>query len=162
MAYIQGKEKIEGIIKRVSGMKKEKIDILLKQNENEQLAGIDWDQIQSSISKKLDDADHTKTTMIKYKRIFKVASGIVASAAVVFIAVMIKTNIPTEVQFESGGKGIVAFVESESSSKVKILGSKEQDNERENQSSWIIIRTSEPKVADNGQSRDEADFACLM
>ena len=145
-------------------MKKEReqIDLLLEQNETELLSSVNWDQLQSSISKKLDDADYTKTSIITYRRILKIATGIIAAAAVVFIAVMVKTNIPTEVKFENGGKGIVAFVESESSSKVKILDSKEQDNERENQSSWIIIHVSEPKVADNGHSRDEMDFACLM
>jgi hypothetical protein len=141
---------------------KEKIDLLLEQNESEQLAGFDWNQLQTSISKKLDDAACTKTSIIKYRRIFKVASGIVATAAVVFIAVMIKTNIPTKVKFENGEKGIVAFIENKGSAKVEILDSNGQNSEVRGQSTWIIIRTSEPKVADNGQSRDEADFACLM
>jgi len=145
-------------------MKKEKeqIDLLLKQNENEQLAGVDWEQLQSSISKKLDDADSTQTSIIKYRRIFKMASGIVATAAVVFIAVMIKTNILTKVKFKNGDKGIITFVENKGSTNIKILDSNGQGNQIKDQSSCIIIRTSERKVADNGQSRDEADFACLM
>jgi hypothetical protein len=92
----------------------------------------------------------------------KIVTGTVATAAVIFIAVMIKTNVLTEVQFDNGRKGIVAFVEDKGSTNVKILDSNRQDNKEKNRSSWIIIRTSEQKVVDNGQSRDEADFACLM
>lgn len=144
-------------------MKKEKepIDILLKKNESEQLSGINWDQLQSSISKKLDETGHAKTSIIMFRR-YKIAAGTVAAAAVIFIAVMIKINIPTEVQFENGNKGMIAFIESEDSAKVEILDSKEPDNKGKERSSWIIIRTSEPKVADNGNNRDEMDFACLM
>jgi hypothetical protein len=126
-------------------MKKEKeqIDLLLKQNESEQLAGVDWDQLHSSISKRLDQADNNKTSLISYRRVFKIAAGFVAAAAVVFIAITIKTDTPSEVKFENGGKAIVTFV-------------------GKDRPTWIIIRTSGPKVADNGYSRDEMDFACLM
>ena len=145
-------------------MKKEKeqIDLLLRQNESEQLAGINWDRLQTSISKRLNHADHSKTSTIKYRRVFKIAAGIAAAAAVVFIAVIIKIETPPTVRFENSPQAIVTFVESKGSAKVKILDSNEQDNQGKDRSTWIIIRTSEPKVADNGQSRDEADFACLM
>jgi hypothetical protein len=164
VACIQGKTKIEGITERVSGMKKEneQIDLLLSQNESEQLAGFNWNRLQTSISKSLNHTSRNKTSMISYRRVFKMAVGVPAAAAVVFIAVMIKTNIPTEEQFENGGKGIVAFIEHKGSANVKILDSNEQDNKGKNRSSWIIIRSSEPKVADNGLNRDEDDFACLM
>ena len=142
--------------------KKEQIDLLLKQNESEQLAGINWDRLQTSISKRLNHADHSKTSTIKYRRVFKIAAGIAAAAAVVFIAVIIKIETPPTVRFENSPQAIVTFVESKGSAKVKILDSNEQDNQGKDRSTWIIIRTSEPKVADNGQSRDEADFACLM
>ena len=142
--------------------KKEQIDLLLKQNESEQLAGINWDRLQTSISKRLNHADHSKTSTIKYRRVFKIAAGIAAAAAVVFIAVIIKIETPPTVRFENSPQAIVTFVESKGSAKVKILDSNEQDNQGKDRSSWIIIRSSEPKVADNGQSRDEADFACLM
>lgn len=138
------------------------LDNLLRQNENEQLAGVDWDQLHSSISKKLDQADHNKTSLISYRRVFKVAAGIAATAAVVFIAVIIKTDMLTTVRFKNGQKAVGTFVLSKGSAKVKILDSNGQENKDKGQSSWIIIRTNEPKVADNGQSRDDADFACLM
>jgi hypothetical protein len=145
-------------------MKKEKeqIDLLLKQNESEQLAGVNWDRLQISISKRLSQADCDKTSMMSYRRVFKIAAGITAAAAVVFIAVMINTDTPATVRFENGPKAVVTFVESKGSAKVKILDSSEQNNQEKDRPSWIIIRTSEPKVADNGQNRDEADFACLM
>jgi len=145
-------------------MKKEQeqIDQRLRQNESEQLAGVDWDRLQTSISKSLDQADCSKTSMMSYTRVFKIAAGIAAVAAVVFIAVMIKTYTPTTVRFENGSKAVGSFVASQGSAKVRILDSYEQDNQGNDRSSWIIIRTSEPKVADNGQIRDENDFACLM
>ncbi len=164
MACIQGKAKTKGVTERVSGMKKvkEQIDLLLKQNESEQLAGVNWDGLHAAISERLNQADQSKTSTMKYRRVFKIAAGVAAAAAVVFIAVMIKTKTPTTVRFESGGRAIVKLVESKGSATVEIHDSKGQDNQSSNRSSWIIIRTSEPKVADNGQSRDEADFACLM
>jgi len=164
VACIQGKAKIEGITERVSGMKKKKeqIDLLLKQNESEQLAGVNWNRLQTSISKRLNQADRNKTSMISYRRVFKIAAGIAAAAAVVFIAVNIKTDMLTTVRLKDGPKEVGTFILSQGSAKVKILDSDEPDNQGKDRSSWIIIRSSEPKVADNGQSRDEADFACLM
>lgn len=164
MACIQGKAKIKGITERVSGMKKEKeqIDLLLKQNESEQLAGVNWDRLHAAISERLNQADQSKTSIMTYRRVFKIAAGVAAAAAVVFIAIIIKTDTPTTVRFENGGKAIGTFVESKGSAKVTILDSNGQDNQGKDRSAWIIIRSSEPKVADNGHSRDENDFACLM
>lgn len=164
MACIQGKAKTEGITERFSGMKKEKeqIDLLLRQNESKQLAGVNWSRLQTSISKRLNQADRNKTSKMSYKRVFKIAAGVVAAAAVVFIAVMVKTDTSTTVRFKNCGKAILTFVDSNGSAKVKILDSNVQDNKSGDRSSWIIVRPSEPKVADNGQSRDENDFACLM
>jgi hypothetical protein len=140
----------------------EQIDILLRQNESEQLADVDWNRLHSSISKRLDRADRNKTSLTSYRYVYKIAAGVVASAAVVFIAVIIKINLPKEVQFDNGGKAIVTFVESEGSARVEILESGKRDIQEKGRPTWSIIRKSEPKVADNGQNRDEADFACLM
>jgi len=141
---------------------KEKIDLLLDRNASEQLAGINWDGLNAEISERLNQVDRNKIPTKKYRRVFKIAAGVTAAAAVVFIAVMIKTYTPTTVRFENGGKAIGTFVESKGSAKVKILDSNGQDNQGKDRSAWIIIRSSEPKVADNGHSRDENDFACLM
>lgn len=145
-------------------MKKEKeqIDLLLRQNESEQLAGFNWDRLQTSISKRLNHADLSKTSMMSYRRVFKMAAGVAAAAAVVFIAVIIKTDTSKTVRIENGSKAIGTFVAGQGSAKVKILGSNGQNNQEKDRPSWIIIRSREPKVTDNGQSRDDADFACLM
>ena len=164
MACIQGKAKTKGITERVSGMKKEKenIDLLLGRNANEQLAGVNWDGLTAEISERLNQVDRNKIPTMKYRRVFKIAAGVTAAAAVVFVAVMVKTDKSKTVRLENGQTAVVKFVESKGSAKVEILDSNGQDNQGKDSSAWIIIRTSEPKVANNGQSRDEADFACLM
>lgn len=141
---------------------KEKIDLLLRQNESEQLSGFNWNWLQASISKRLDHADSDKTLMMSHKRVFKVAAGIAMAAAVVFIVVIIKAYLPPKVKYDNDYKAIVTFVESKGSAKVKILESNEQGNRGKDRPSWIIIRTSEPEVVDDRHSKDENDFACLM
>ena len=164
MACVQGKAKIEGITERVSGMKKsnEDIDLLLERNAAEQLDRFDWDGLGATISRRLNQAQQSKTSGIRFPTIFKIAAGFIAAAAIVFIAVMVKTDAPMTVRFDNGPGAVVKLVESKGSATVEILDSKGQDNQSSNRSSWIIIRTRESKVADNGQSRDKADFACLM
>ena len=141
---------------------KEKIDLLLERNANEQLAGVNWDGLTADISERLNHADRSKTSKMNYRSLFKIAAGVAAAAAVVVIAVMVRTDTPTTERLENGQRAVVKLVESKGSATVEILDSKGQDNQSSNRSSWIIIRTREPKVADNRQSRDEADFACLM
>ena len=164
MACIQSKAKTKGITERVSGMKQEKenIDLLLERNANEQLAGVNWDGLTAEISERLNQADQSKTSTMKYRRVFKIAAGVAAAAAVVVIAVMVRTDTPTTVRFENGAKTTVQFTQSKGTASVEILDFNGQKNQSENRSAWIIIRTREREVADNGQSRDEADFACLM
>ena len=164
MACIQGKAKTKGITERVSGMKKsnEDIDLLLERNAAEQLDRFDWDELGATISRRLNQAEQSKTSGIRFPTIFKISAGFIAAAAVVFIAVMIRTDTPTTVRFENGSKTTVQFTQSKGTASVEILDFNGQKNQSENRSSWIIIRTRESKVADNGQSRDKADFACLM
>ncbi len=164
MACVQGKAKIKGITERVSGMKKEKekIDLLLERNTGEQLADVNWDGLHAAISERLNQAQQSKTSWIRFPIIFKIAAGFIAAAAVVFVAVMVRMDTPKAARFENGPRAVVKLIESKGSATVEILDSNGQDNQSSNRSSWIIIRTRESKVADNGQSRDEADFACLM
>ncbi len=164
MACVQGKAKIKGITERVSGMKKEKekIDLLLERNTGEQLTGVNWDGLNAAISERLNKAQQSKTSGIRFPTIFKIAAGVAAAAAVVVIAVMVRTDTPKTVRLENVPGAVVELVESKGSATVEILDSNGQDNQIGNRSAWIIIRTREPEVADNGQSRDEADFACLM
>lgn len=164
MACVQGKAKIKGITERVSGMKKEKekIDLLLERNASEQLAGVNWDRLNAAISERLNQAQQRKTYGTRFPTIFKIAAGVAAAAAVVVIAVMVRTDTPTTVRLENVPGAVVKLVESKGSATVEILDSNGQDNQIGNRSAWIIIRTRESEVADNGQSRDETDFACLM
>ncbi|MFZ2147026.1 MAG: hypothetical protein WAV28_07380 [Sedimentisphaerales bacterium] len=168
---------------------KEKIDILLERNASEQLAGVNWDGLNAAISERLNQADQSKTSTKTYRRVFKIAAGVAAAAAVVLIAVMVRTDTPTTVQFENGGKAVVKFVESKGSASVElkhtstkaavmvdggaglrraakcdieIIDTSVDKEKNGRQAAWIIIRMPEPVLADNGQSRDEADFACLM
>jgi len=168
---------------------KEKIDLLLERNANEQLAGVNWDGLHAAISERLNQADQSKTSTMKYRRVFKIAAGVAAAAAVVFIVVMIRTDTPTTVRFENRGRAEVKFIESKGSASVKIenasakaagvvdLGGSQrkvakcdikiidagEDKEKNgNRAAWIIIRVPEPVLADNGISRDENDFACLL
>jgi len=146
-------------------MKKSNEDIylLLERNAAEQLDRFDWDELGATISRRLNQTVRSKTsTTVKFRSVFKIAAGVAAAAAVVVIAVMVRTDTPTTVRLENVPGAIVKLVESKGSATVEILDSKGQDNQSSNRSSWIIIRTRESKVADNGQSRDEADFACLM
>ncbi|MBA7659906.1 hypothetical protein ES703_67900 [subsurface metagenome] len=87
-------------------MKKEKenIDLLLERNANEQLADVNWNRLNAAISERLNQADRNKTSTMKYRRVFKIAAGVAAAAAVVFIAVMIRTDTPTTVRFENRGR----------------------------------------------------------
>ena len=172
-------------------MKKEKenIDLLLERNASEQLTSVNWDELNAAISEKLNQADQSKTSTIKYRSVFKIAAGVAAAAAVVFIVVMIRTDTPTTVRFENRGRAEVKFIESKGSASVKIedasskaaavvdLGGSQRkvarcdikiidasvDKEKnDSQAAWIIIRVPEPVLADNGISRDENDFACLL
>jgi hypothetical protein len=165
------------------------LDILLERNASEQLAGINWDGLNAAISEKLNQADRSKASTINFRRVFKIAGGVAAAAAVVFIAVMIGTDTPTTERFESRGRAEVKLIERKGSASVKIehasaeasavveLGGSRRkvakcdikiidgsvDKEKNgSRAAWIIIRIPEPVLADDGISRDEADFASLL
>ncbi|MGD2094573.1 MAG: hypothetical protein PVH77_06165 [Phycisphaerales bacterium] len=142
--------------------KDDQIDRLLERNASEQLAGVDWDKLNTDISQGLDWTRCGKVSTIWYPSVFKLAAGFIVVAAVVSIAIMVRTDKPNTVQLEDSRRTVVKLEESKGSADVEILDSNGQGDQSADRSSWIIIRTYEPKVADNGQSRDEADFACLM
>lgn len=145
-------------------MKKEKenLDLLLERNASEQLARVSWDELNTAISQGLNRALRSKTSTIRFPGVFKLAAGFIVAAAVVFAAIMVKTDKPNTVQLENNQRAVVKLEESRGSAKVKILDSNGQENQSSSRPAWIIIRTYEPKVADNGISRDENDFACLL
>ncbi|MCX5638353.1 MAG: hypothetical protein NTX52_11785 [Planctomycetota bacterium] len=59
--------------------KEENIDILLQRNTTEQMAGIQWDELNTAILKTLNETERSRTCARMYKAVFKVAAGIVAA-----------------------------------------------------------------------------------
>ena len=169
--------------------KKEKIDLILERNAAEQLAKVDWKELNTAISSRLDEAGQGKTSTIGFPTIFKIAAGVAAAAAVVFILVMVKSRTPTGVQFENGGSAVVEFVKSKGSASIEIKhasaksvvtvdvggsqrivarcdiemidsnGDLKKDSEG---AAWIIISRPEPLYADNGVSSDLMDMIYLF
>jgi len=182
---------IEGITERVSVMKdrKEEVDLLLEQNASERLARVDWNGLNAAISSRLDEADRSRISAIGYLRIFRIAAGVAAAAAVVFIAVIIGTDKQAGVQLDSSRRAVVKFIDSKGSASIEIkdtgvesrvmvdIGAGERkmamcdveiidlngDLKRDGkQAAWIIISRPEPMFADNGVNRDISDMICLF
>ena len=167
--------------------RKEKIDLLFEKNAAEQLSGVDWDGLNAAISKRLDRAEVRKSSIGKSQRVFKIAAGVAAAAAVVFIAVMIKTEAPTDLQLEEGSRAVVKFIESRGTASVEIKGAGAQvlvdvggsqrkvarcdveiidlngGSKKESElAAWIIISRPERVLADNGINRDVMSMICLF
>ena len=167
---------------------KEKIDLLFEENANEQLAKVDWDELNTAILSRLDEAHRGKTSGRRYATVFKIAAG-VAAAAVVFIAVMVRMEKPMDLQFKDGQRAVVKFVETKGSASVEIISRSgrsqvlvdigyartgiakadveiiDQNGERKENGSraaWIIIRMPEPALADNGANGHLRDLIRLF
>ena len=168
---------------------KEKIDLLFGKKAAEQLSGVDWDALNTAISRRLDEVEGRKTSALKYRRVFKIAAGVAAAAAVVFIAVMVSTEKPTDLQLEKDRRAMVKFVESKGTALVEIHGVSANSQvwvdvgggerkaarcdieiidlngglkkERE-QAAWIIISRPKRVLADNGINRDVISMICLF
>lgn len=168
---------------------KEKIDLLFERNAAEQLAGVDWDVLSTSISNRLDKADQNRATARKYPTVFKIAASLAAAAAVILIAVMVKTERQAGIQLNNGRVAVVKILEIKGSAAVEIKhasgkaqvmvdigragkkvarcdvkiidlnGDLKKDGDR---AAWIIISRPAPMFVDNGASRDEADLACML
>lgn len=173
MACVSGEKEIEGIAEKVSGMNKkiDKIDVLLRRNTAGQLDGVDFDDLNAEISKRLDKAQQRKTPATKFIKVFK-AAAVTAAAAAVFIIVMVGST-------EKKGTATVAFINpsdrtqvqvniaerdiNRGKSTVKIIDSgtarKQQGNIRPN---WFVISKAEPASTNNGANRDARDIVCLF
>lgn len=173
MARVSGETEIKGIVEKVSGMNKkiDKIDILLRRNTTEQLAGVDFDDLNAAISGRLDKAQQRRTPATKSTKVFKIAK-VTAAAAAVFIIVMVSST-------EKKGSATVAFINpsdraqvqvniadrdsSRGKSTVRIIDSetarKQQDKIRPN---WFVISRAEPESTNNGADRDVRDTVCLF
>jgi hypothetical protein len=123
VACISGKTKIKGFIERVSAMndEREKIDLLLARNADEQLKKVDWDKLNSAISSRLDKAKQSKSSAIVLPAIFKIAAGIAVAATVVLITLMIKSERPADIQLSDGRTAMVELIDSKGSASVAIL-----------------------------------------
>jgi hypothetical protein len=173
VARVSGKKEIEDIAERVSGMKKkiDKIDILLRRNTAGQMARVDWDDLNTAISERLDKVLQRKTPAIKVAKVFK-ATAVTAAAAAVFIIVMVGST-------EKKGTATVAFINQSRRTEVqvniverdsdrgrcdiRIIDSsttrKQEDNIRPN---WFIISKAVSTSTNNGAKRDVRDILCLF
>jgi hypothetical protein len=169
--------------------RKEKIDSLFDKNTAEQLSGVDWDRLTAAISRRLDEAEARKTSVLKYRSIFKIAAGAAAAAAVVIIIVMAGIEKPADVQLKEGQRAVVKFIESKTTALVEIKHETGRSNvmvnvgasqfnvarcdieiidlngdfrKKEEQGSWIIISRPVPVYADNGVSKDLMSMICLF
>lgn len=168
---------------------KEKVDLVFERNTADQLTGVDWNELNAAISSRLDQAQKSKTSVRKYPTVFKIAAGIAAAAAVVFIVVMVRTDRLVDVQLGKGGRAVVKFIDKKGSASVEIKqaggtsqvwvdfggggrkvakceveiidlnGSLKKDS---SQAAWIIISRPEPVYADNGLSSDTMTMIYLF
>ena len=173
MACVSGETEIESITEKVSGMKKnkDKIDVLLRRNTTEQLAGVDFDDLNAAISGRLDEAQQTRTPATGFPKVFKIAA-VTAAAAAVFIIVMIGSTgekgsaTVTFINPSDRAQVQVNITERDSNrgkSNVRIIDSgtarKQEDKIRPN---WFVISKTEPASTNNGADRDVRDIVCLF
>jgi hypothetical protein len=181
MVRVSSKAEIEGIAERVSAMLDghEKIDLLLGRNADEQLRNVDWNGLSSTISRRLDKTQQTKTYPIGLPSVFKIAAGVAAAAAVLLMIVMIKLEKSADMQLGNRkGSASVEIIEGLSKSQVtvdiavpdtklakcdiRIIDSRGSDKAGDAQAAWMVISRTEPLYADNGLSNDMKDVICLF
>jgi hypothetical protein len=190
MVRVSSKAEIEGIAERVSVMLDghEKIDLLLARNADEQLSKVDWNKLNSTISRRLDKTQQTKTYRIGLPSVFKIAAGVAAAAAVVLITLMMKPESPADMKLGNGRTAMVEFIESKGSASVEIKGASGRSHvivdigrdrmlakcnvkiidsngsrkQNDTQAAWIIISRPEPLYPDNGVNRDMMDVIYLF
>ncbi|MHC4192658.1 MAG: hypothetical protein ACYS8I_04285 [Planctomycetota bacterium] len=144
------------------GAEKEKIDLVLEERAEEQLAKVDWETLNAAISSRLDEADGKRTFSRRFTTVFKIGAGVAAAAAIVFVAVMVKTEKSGEMGAKDGGYAVVEFVEAKGSASVEILDQNGEGKEDGRRAAWIMIRMPEPALADNGTNGDLRDLIRLF
>jgi len=172
MVRVSSKAEIEGIAERVSAMLDghEKIDLLLARNADEQLRKVDWNRLNSAICERLDRARQSKTSVIRFPAIFKVAAVVAAAAAVLFGVVMIdfgnrEGSAWVEIESVSGrSHAIVEIAAGKTLAKVNVQISDPGTAQKQDdiQPAWFIISRPEPMYADNGVGSDMRDVMCLF
>ena len=191
MVCVCGEEKIESVIERLPVMEKqkEKIDLLLEQNATEQLAGVDWDKLNTEITHRLNEAKLMTTSVLKLSSFFKIAGGIAAAAAVVFIAITVGIKGKNDLRIEKGQSAVVKFIDNKGAASVdmkkyssqsktvidieqnerkiarcnvEIIDSKADLEQKGREAAWIIIRREKPTLASNGFDKDLTSLICLF
>jgi len=141
---------------------KERIESLFEKNVEEQLARVDWDKLSAAISARLDETQLSKTSASRLPTVFKIAAGVAAAAAVVFVAVMVGTQKPADLPLEDSGRAVVKFIETKGSASVEIIDQNGERKENGSRAAWIIIRMPQPAVADNGANGHLRDLIRLF
>jgi hypothetical protein len=168
---------------------RERIDRLLEKNAAEQLADVDWEQLNTAISGRLDQVGRVGVSTIRFPFVLKAAAGFAALAAVILIAVAVMTDEPSDLQLPKGSSAIVKLLEPAGSASVviepraaertvcveigrtgqemakcdvKIIDVNGDMEKNGGRAAWIIISKPEPVYADNGASRDLTDLLCLF
>ena len=182
MARPPGEEKTESIFERLHKMndKKEKLDVLLDKNAAEQMAKVNFDELNSVISKRLDQIDKGGTTTCKGPVVFKLAAGLAATAAIILIAFIIDAEKPVTPRTEQGRRAIVKFIDTKAAAKVtftsaaksktfvsisrprvktaaceiKIIDTNGELIKKGDRPAWIMITKPKPELATNGAYED--------
>lgn len=166
-----------------------KLESLLSSNTDEQLAGVDWEDMATEISARLDSAKADKTDVLKFPALAGIVSAVAAAAAIVFIAVVIKTSTHSAIEIPAGSTAAVKIIQTRATAVVKInhpanksyvsvdIGSGRSKlakcdvkvfdlngdfKKKTLLPSWVIISVHKPVVADNGFDRDMMDLICLL
>ena len=148
----------------------EKIDVLLAHNADEQLRKVDWNKLNSAISERLDRALQSKTSVIRFPTMFKVAAVVAAAVAFLFAVVMIdfgdkEGSAKVEIKSMSGRSHVIVDIGADKTpAKVSVQTSDPGTAQKEDdiQPAWFIISRPEPMYADNGVSSDMRDVMCLF
>ena len=145
---------------------KDKLDLLLEQNTNEQLAGVNFEQFNDSILHRLNQvSQQQKKPKVQYRIALKVAAGFVIAAAVATFSILFNSEKTEIKQSSDTPRAVVTFSKIRGSAVVEILDSNGKENNNNNnteQSSIMIIRKQKSKILSDIISRDELDFACLL
>ncbi len=148
----------------------EKIDLLLARNADEQLKKVDWNRLNSAITQRLDRAQQSKTSVIRFPAIFKVAAVVAAAAAVLCAVVMIdfggrEGSAEVKIEGVSGRSHVTVDIGADkmlAKVSVQISDPGKARKEGDIQPTWFIISRAEPMYADNGVGSDMRDVMCLF
>ena len=77
---------------------KEKIDLLIEKNTAEQLSQINWEQLNTAISSRLDEAQRKESSSIKFPSLLKIAASI-AVVATILLTVPTILEKPQNIRF---------------------------------------------------------------